>query len=227
LNCSPRENSNSGAILEHAFKSCGELFGASFEWETVHLRNYTINPCKDCDVCGKAKEGGKFFDCVQAKDDECQGILDKMVAADGIAVATPVYFGLASDLFSKLIMRTRVLRHQDFKLANKPVGIIAIAGRRSGGGETTIFSSWLPFVRNGCLIVGNGDKTCQFGTVGWAGGRGDILSDEWGLIQAEDTIRRIYEVASLVKAGTEALKHESPMKFCYKSGGRAIPPKAK
>ena len=92
-----------------------------------------------------------------------------MVAADGILVATPVYFGLPTDLFSKFIMRTRPLRHQDFKLANRPVGVMATAGRRSGGAETAIIATWLPFVRNGCLVVGNGDGTCQFGAYGWAG----------------------------------------------------------
>ena len=86
------------------------------------------------------------------------GILEKMCAADVIAVATPVYFGMPSDLFRKFIMRTRVLRHQDFPMANKPVGIMAIAGRRSGGAETTILSCWLPFIRHGCLIVGNGGR---------------------------------------------------------------------
>ena len=66
---------------------------------------------------------------------------------------------------------------------------MATAGRRSGGAETAIIATWLPFVRNGCLVVGNGDGTCQFGAYGWAGGRGHILSDEWGLEQAFQTSR--------------------------------------
>ena len=120
-------------------------------------------------MCGKKKDG-TFIPCVREQEDDVQGILDAMVAADGILVATPVYFGLPSDLFSKFIMRTRPLRHQDFKLANKPLGVLATAGRRSGGAETAIIATWLPFVRNGCLVVGNGDGTCQFGAYGWAGG---------------------------------------------------------
>ena len=109
-------------------------------------------------MCGKKKDG-TFIPCVREQEDDVQGILDAMVAADGILVATPVYFGLPSDLFSKFIMRTRPLRHQDFKLANKPLGVLATAGRRSGGAETAILATWLPFVRNGCLVVGNGDGT--------------------------------------------------------------------
>lgn len=219
LDCSPRNNSNSGSLLDASFKTANEkLGGNAIEWEILHLRDYNFEHCRACGVCGKRKDNGAFIPCVQ--NDDMTPILDKMTAADGIAVATPVYFGLPSDLFSKFIMRTRVLRHQDFQLANKPVGVMAIAGRRSGGAETTILSTWLPFIRHGCLIVGNGDQTCQFGTMGWAGPAGHILSDEWGLEQGEQTIRRIYEVASLVKSGKEATGHVCPMKFSYTSGNR-------
>jgi multimeric flavodoxin WrbA len=219
LNCSPRNSSNSGAVLDYAFKQCEGVL-PSFEWEIVNLRDIKIEPCKDCDVCGKTKDSGEFIDCIQARKDDVQAVLDKMVEADALAIATPVYFGLASDLFSKFIMRTRVLRHQDFRLSNKPVAVFATAGRRSGGGETAIISTWLPFVRHGCLVVGNGDKTSQFGAIGWAGPRGDIMNDEWGLEQGVDTVKRLYEVASLVKAGAETLSAKRPMKFCYKSGCR-------
>ena len=221
IDCSPRSGSNSGALLKQSFESASALLGKdAMEYEIIHLRDYRINHCLACGVCGKRKDTNEYFDCVQATDDDVKELLEKMVAADGIAVATPVYFGMPSDLFSKFIMRTRVLRHQDFRLANRPVGIMAIAGRRSGGAETTITSAWLPFIRHGCLIVGNGDGSCQFGAMGWAGPKGQILTDEWGLEQGRQTVCRIYEVATLVQAGTQALHHVSPMKFSYTSGNR-------
>ncbi len=133
-----------------------------------------------------------------------------MVAADGLVVATPVYFGLPSDLFSSFIMRTRVLRHQDFRLANRPVGVMAIAARRSGGAETAIMATWLPFIRNGCLVVGNGDGTCQFGAYGWAGARGHILSDEWGMEQGYQVAERVFTVAGLVQAGSRGARLHEP-----------------
>ncbi|NLF92842.1 MAG: flavodoxin family protein [Oligosphaeraceae bacterium] len=221
FDCSPRKNSNSGALLQASFAAAREKLSGTGELvsEIIHLRDCDIKHCNACSVCGKRKDTGEYIPCV-IKDDMTE-ILAKMCEADGMAVATPVYFGLPSDLFSKFIMRTRVLRHQDFRLANKPVGIMAIAGRRSGGAETTIMSAWLPFIRNGCLIVGNGDQTCQFGTMGWAGPCGHILSDEWGLEQGEQTVRRIFEVASLVHAGQQALGQTgTPMHFSYTSGNR-------
>jgi multimeric flavodoxin WrbA len=219
LDCSPRDGSNSGLLLDESFKRLDAAYRGAVEHEVVHLRDLQVEPCKACNICGKAKDG-RFIPCVRVAEDDVQVLLDKMVAADGLLVATPVYFGLPSDLFVKFIMRTRVLRHQDFKLANRPVGVMATAARRSGGAETTIIATWLPFVRNGCLVVGNGDGTCQFGAYGWAGARGHILSDDWGLEQGFQTAERVFTLARVFKAGAEATGFVNPMKFSYLSGIR-------
>lgn len=220
LNCSPRDNSNSNIMLETAFTRLHDTYPGEAESEIVHLRDLHIEPCKACNVCGKTKDTGTFIPCVREADDDVQMVLDKMVAADGLLVATPVYFGLPSDLFAKFVMRTRPLRHQDFKLANRPVGVMATAGRRSGGAETAIIATWLPFVRNGCLVVGNGDGTCQFGAYGWAGARGHVRSDDWGLEQAFQTAERVFTLAKVFKAGVEATGFVNPMTFSYGAGTR-------
>lgn len=220
LNCSPRDNSNSSIMLETAFTRLHATYPGEAESEIVHLRNLRIEPCKACNVCGKTKDAGTFIPCVREADDDVQMVLDKMVAADGLLVATPVYFGLPSDLFARFVMRTRPLRHQDFKLANRPVGVMATAGRRSGGAETAIIATWLPFVRNGCLVVGNGDGTCQFGAYGWAGARGHVRSDDWGLEQAFQTAERVFTLAKVFKAGVEATGFVNPMTFSYGAGTR-------
>jgi multimeric flavodoxin WrbA len=220
LDCSPRDSSNSGIMLEKSFETLDAAYPGEVAHAVVHLRDLRIEPCKACNVCGKKKDG-TYIPCVREQEDDVQAILDAMIAADGLLVATPVYFGLPSDLFAKFIMRTRPLRHQDFKLADKPVGVLATAARRSGGAETAILATWLPFVRNGCLVVGNGDGTCQFGAYGWAGARGHILSDEWGLEQGFQTAQRVFTLARVIKAGVEASGFVNTMKFSYSQGTRA------
>lgn len=220
ISCSPRSRSNSTALLSASLERAQEVYGDDFSHELIELRNVDIRACKDCDVCGKRKDDGRFIDCVQKTDDGVQEVLDKMVAADGLVFATPVYFGLPSDLYSQFIMRTRVLRHQDFKLANRVVGVMAVAGRRSGGAETTIVATWLPLIRNGCLVVGNGDATCQYGAMAWAGARGHVLTDEWGLEQGFQVVERVYTVARLIKAGSQSLGFVNGMKFDYVAGTR-------
>jgi multimeric flavodoxin WrbA len=222
LDCSPRDGSNSGLLLTRSFERLAATYPGEVEHDVVVLRDLAIEGCHSCDICGKTKDG-RFVPCICAKKDDVQGVLDAMVAADGIVIATPVYFGLPSDLFAKFVMRTRVLRHQDFRLANRPLGVMAIAGRRSGGAETAILATWLPFIRNGCLVVGNGDGTSQFGAYGWAGARGAILTDEWGMEQGFQVAERVYTVAKVVRAGIGALDFTSPMTFSYSSGTRLQP----
>jgi multimeric flavodoxin WrbA len=219
LDCSPRDGSNSGLLVTRSLERLAETYPGEVDHEVVVLRDLHIENCHYCDVCGKTKDG-RMVPCIMAKKDDVQSVLDAMLAADGLLVATPVYFGLPSDLFAKFVMRTRVLRHQDFRLANRPVGVMAIAARRSGGAETTILATWLPFIRNGCLVVGNGDATCQFGAYGWAGGRGHILSDEWGMEQGFQVAERVFTVARVVQAGSRALDFRNPMTFSYSSGTR-------
>lgn len=220
ISCSPRSRSNSTALLSASLERAHQVYGDDFSHELIELRTVDIRACKDCDVCGKRKDDGRFIDCVQRSDDGVQEVLDKMVAADGLVFATPVYFGLPSDLYTQFIMRTRVLRHQDFKLANRVAGVMAIAGRRSGGAETTIIATWLPLIRNGCLIVGNGNATCQYGAMAWAGARGHVLSDEWGLEQGFQVVERVYTVARLIKSGADSLGYADGMQFDYVAGTR-------
>jgi multimeric flavodoxin WrbA len=219
LDCSPLDGSNSGLLVTQSLERLAATYPGEVEYEVIALRDVHIENCNYCEVCGKTKDG-RMVSCIMAKKDGVQDVLEAMLAADGILVSTPVYFGLPSDLFAKFVMRTRVLRHQDFRLANRVVGVMATAARRSGGAETTILATWLPLIRNGCLIVGNGDATCQFGAYGWAGARGHILSDEWGMEQGFQVAQRVFTVAQVVQAGTRALDFTSAMTFSYSSGTR-------
>lgn len=222
LSCSPREGANSGIMLDRSFERLRAVYSSQVETEVIALRELNLNACIACNVCGKTKDDGRFIPCVQADKDDVQMVLDKMVASDGICVTTPVHFGLPSELFLKLMMRTRLLRHQDFRLANRPVGIMATAARRSGGAETAVLAAWLPFVRNACILVGSGNGTSQCGAFGWAGERGHIESDEWGLEQGFQVAERVFEIARLIKAGSEALNYLNPMRFSYSEGTRPV-----
>lgn len=214
INGSPRKDGNSEILLKIALDSL------PCETEQINLREYDIKRCLACGTCGKDKKTGKYQDCAMKGKDDVNMIYDKLLEADGFIIATPVYFGLPTPLLVDFMNRSRYLRHQDFKLLNKVFAVFAIAGRRSGGNETAIFATWLPFFRNGCIPVGNMDKSCQFGTVGWAGGKGDILLDEWGITQAKDTARRVLRLSTLIKAGerTYTALNKTPYKFDYMNG---------
>ncbi len=218
IGCSPRSNSNSKAMLEYSLARAAELYGPELDCNMIDLRDYHIEHCHGCGACGKTAVTGEYIDCMI--HDEAKDIFEMMIEADGIVVSSPVRMGMVSDHFAKFMMRTRVLRNQDFRLANKPVGVLSVSRRRAGGCEPAIIQAWLPFIRHGCLPVGGGGKASLFGGIGWASNRNHVLTDKDGLEMGVNTVLRVVEIARLLKAGKETLNYQSKMKFCYMQGSR-------
>ena len=85
---SPREEGNSDILLNSAIKGA-ESNGANVE--KIIIRDLQIAPCNSCGGCW---EKG---DCVIA--DDMQKIYPKLVDADGLIVASPIYFmGVSAQL---------------------------------------------------------------------------------------------------------------------------------
>ncbi len=82
LSASPRKGGNSDLLCDQFLRGAKE---AGHEAEKIFLREKEVNHCVACGAC--LENGGT---CVQ-KDDMAE-VLDKMTAADVIAMATPVYF---------------------------------------------------------------------------------------------------------------------------------------
>lgn len=78
------------------------ILGASkFEHdiEKMYLHKKNIKPCLGCNACKRSNKG-----CVQK--DDTQEILDKMLKADVIVLATPIYFYSMSGQLKTLLDRT-------------------------------------------------------------------------------------------------------------------------
>lgn len=95
LSASPRKGGNSDLLCDEFLKGALE---AGHKAEKIFLKNKTIGYCTGCGVCF----GGK--PCSQ-KDDMTE-ILQKMVDADVIAMATPIYFYTMNGQLKTLIDRT-------------------------------------------------------------------------------------------------------------------------
>ncbi len=189
---SPHRFGNTTIAMEEALKTAASL-GA--KTELIHLLDYQISPCRGCQHCGGA--------CVQ--DDGMAEIGAKLTGSDGFLVGSPVYFGTMTSNLKIFIDRTRILRHNNFQLADKPFGAISVAGRRNGGQETTLLEMIIAFLRHGVIIVNNGPGTSQYGGTVWAGPVGETAQDLWGLETCRGVARRVTDVAQIMKAGKEAL----------------------
>ena len=95
LSGSPRKGGNSDLLCDQFMQGAQE---AGHQVEKIFLKDRTIHYCTGCGICNAGKP------CPQ-KDDMSE-ILEKMIAADVIAMATPVYFYTMDAQMKTLIDRT-------------------------------------------------------------------------------------------------------------------------
>jgi len=161
---SPRVGGNTELLVAEALKAAEEE-GA--KTELVRLADKEIKSCDGCLTCRKTKE-------CRIKDD-FKPVFDKMTEADGIIMATPVYFSSATPLIKALIDRAGYLsiaRGRVFE--NKVGGAIAVARR---AGQNFAFAQLLFFfLHQGMIVPGSTYWNIAFGRR-----KGEVSKDEEGI----------------------------------------------
>jgi multimeric flavodoxin WrbA len=119
LKGSPRKKGNSSTLADNLALGAQEQ-GA--EVETIFLEGKKIHTCTACDQCGK---NGK--DCVF--DDDMRDIYPKLRWADGIVIASPIYWFTMSAQMKLCIDRWYAMdTPQGNQLRGKQIGIILTYG---------------------------------------------------------------------------------------------------
>ena len=114
INGSPRKQGNSAALLESAIRGA-EAAGAVCE--RIDLFDLNYKGCVSCFGC-KLLGGPSFGRCAQ--QDELKPVLDKILAADVLLLATPLYFGEVPGAVRNLLERLwfpAQLYRKDFRSA--------------------------------------------------------------------------------------------------------------
>ena len=114
LSGSPRKGGNSDILCDRFMEGARE---SGHRAEKVFLRDKNIGYCIGCEACHQ--NNGV---CVQK--DDMAGILEKMIAADVIVMATPVYF-YTMDAQMKTLIDRCVARYTE--ISNKAFYFIATA----------------------------------------------------------------------------------------------------
>jgi multimeric flavodoxin WrbA len=122
---SPRVGGNTDFLVDQALAEAAKL-GA--QTEKIILSEHKVAPCLGHDDCGS------FETCVQK--DDTSWILDKFCEADGVILATPVYYYNASAQLKAFMDRNYFLYMHNRKSKAKAVGIIVVA--ESQGIEDTV-----------------------------------------------------------------------------------------
>ena len=147
LSASPRKGGNSDLLCDQFAKGAEE---AGHSVEKIRVQEQKINPCLACYGC----RGTGI--CVQK--DGMAAILEKMVEADVLVLATPVYFYSMDGQLKTLIDRT-LPRYTEIR--DKEVYLIATAAAGKGAMERTIdsmrgFTDCLPGAQVKGVIYGSG-----------------------------------------------------------------------
>ena len=156
LSASPRKGGNSDLLCDQFMRGAKE---AGSQVEKISLRDKKINYCRGCGTC--QENGGK---CIQ-KDDMAE-VLDKMISADVIVMATPVYFYTMNGQMKTLIDRT-CPRYTEIN--NKEIYFIVAAADSSKKAMERTLEGFRGFTS--CLTEAR-EKGVIYGTGAWK--KGDI-----------------------------------------------------
>ncbi len=157
------------------------------ETELITLADKDIKPCDGCRSCKTTKE------C--HIDDDMRSIFDKMVRADGIILATPVYFGSATPQIKALIDRTGYLAGRKGRIFENKVGGPMVVARRAGQNFTFAQLMYFFFI-TGMIVPGSTYWTISFGRK-----KGEVLTDEEGIRTARNFGKKVAWVAKKMKEG--------------------------
>jgi len=167
FNGSARRDGNTAVLVRQVFS---ELENEGLETELVQLAGQKIRGCTACMWCVEKKNGR----CV-IENDLVNEAVGKMLAADGIILASPTYFSDVTTEMKALIDRTGMVVRANDNLLRRKVGAGVVAVRR-GGGMHTLQTLQNYFMIGEMIIPGSSYWNIGFGRM-----PGEVEADEEGM----------------------------------------------
>jgi len=167
FNGSARKDGNTAIMVRTVLRVLEE---AGIQTELIQLAEKDISGCKACYGCVKKKNGK----CAVAKDD-LNEMLNRMVEADGIILASPTYFADVTSGMKALIDRCGMVSRANGDLLKRKVGAAIVVARR--GGAIHAFDSMNHFFLIGQMIV----VGSNYWNMGFGLNIGEVNADQDGL----------------------------------------------
>jgi multimeric flavodoxin WrbA len=180
---SPRAGGNTERLVAEALKASAE---AGAQTEIVRVSDKDIKPCDACMSCRKTGE-------CKIKDD-LESVFNKMVEADGLILASPVYFGSATPQIKALIDRAGYLSIARDRVFENKVGAPMVVARRAGHNFT--FAQLLFFfLHQGMIVPGSTYWSIAFGRE-----KGEVKEDEEGMLTARNLGKKMVWLITRIKS---------------------------
>jgi multimeric flavodoxin WrbA len=173
FNGSSRKDGNTALLVRHVF---AELQAEGIETELVQLAHKHFAGCTACLKCAETLDNR----CSGLKDDGLNECVEKMLAADGIIIASPTYFANCTATTQALMERAGyAIRKTGNALARK-VGAAVVVARRAGAIHAfDSVNHW--FQINEMVVVGS-----TYWNIGVGREIGDVERDAEGLATMAD-----------------------------------------
>jgi len=180
---SPRKGGNSELLTREVLKFA-EQEGA--ETELVWLAEHDLKPCDACMACRKTKK------C--KIDDDGEKLFNKVMEADGIVLATPVYFGSCSPQMKIFIDRMGYVAKAIGTPLNNKVGSAIVVARRAGVNFTYAQLLFF-FLLSGMIVPG-----VSYWTIAYGREKGEVLNDKEGVDTARELGKKLAWLTKLMKS---------------------------
>ena len=183
LNGSPKADGNTAIALNEMIRIFDE---EGIETEVVQVGNKVIRGCVSCNSCGKTVK------C--AFDDEVNEIARKFEAADGLVLASPVYYASANATLVALLDRLFYSSHFDKTMK---VGASIVVARR--GGCSATFDELNKYL----TISGMAVATSQYWNSIHGNSKGEASQDAEGLQTMRTLARNMAFLMKSIALGKE------------------------
>ncbi len=161
---SPRKKGNTEIITAHTLKAIAE---EGLDTELLSLAGLDIRPCNACVICASEEH------C--PIEDDLFPVYLKMKEANGLILASPVYYGSATALIKGLIERAGYISRHNGEPFKGKVGGPLVVGRRAGHNFTVAqLTFWFQIL--GLVVPGSSYWNMAFGK-----DKGEVTGDEEGM----------------------------------------------
>jgi multimeric flavodoxin WrbA len=160
---SPRKGGNTETLTAYTLKAIAE---EGVDTQLISLAGMDIRPCNACMACRNDK--------VCPIKDDLLSVYEQMAAADGIILASPVYFGAATALIRALMERAGYIARWKNVFAGKVGGPLVVARRAGHNFTHAELALW--FHINGFMMPGSTYWNIAFGRE-----KGEVEGDKEGM----------------------------------------------
>jgi len=179
---SPRKGGNTEILTAHCLKAIAE---EGLETELAPLAGLDIKGCNACGYCYE-HDGCSI-------EDDLQPVFAKMIKADAIIVASPVYYGSATSLIKGFLERAGYMARRAGGLAGKVGGPLVVARR---GGQNFTFAELL-FWFHIMQIINPGSI---YWNMAFGREKGEVQKDEEGMKIAWHFGKNVAKLVKKLKA---------------------------